>query len=134
MLSKWPPIRQNGHRNAGLIVQLRPAGSNNIISRVPSPASFNSDLTLRSKFNNSPIKSSQKNNNKNGQLQSISSRLYAYAFKENQPKAKFIQITRPTKPVNSFVNVPLTEMKQNEYIYEKFNLQVYSNFISLASK
>lgn len=143
VLNKWSPIRQNGYRNPGLFVQLRPAGSNNIISRVPSPAYFKTDLSLRSRFNKSPIKtmlyqSSQKNINKNGQMQQhmISGiRPNAFAFKENQQKNNnFIHMTRPTKPTkpvtNTFVIAPITVMKPIEYIYENFNLQVNSYFIS----
>lgn len=69
--------------------------------------------------------SSQKNINKNGQIQFIPGRPNTYAFKEVQHKDKFRHITRPTKPVNSIVNATLAVLKQNEYIYEKFNLQVY---------
>lgn len=69
--------------------------------------------------------STQKNINKNGQRQLIPGRPNAYAFKEIQPKAKFHHITRPSKPLNSFVNATLAVLKQNDYIYEKFNLQVY---------
>ncbi|CAO1443138.1 unnamed protein product [Diamesa tonsa] len=126
MLNKWPPIRQTSYRNSGLRVQLRPAGSNNVISRVPSPAYFNSDLTLRSRFNNFPMKSIlyQSNVSKNGQLKLISSRPNAYALKENRPKVKFNYITRPTKPVNiNNFDATLAVLKPNEYIYEKFNMQ-----------
>lgn len=130
MLNKWPPIRQNGYRNSGFIVQLRPAGSNNIISRVPSPAYFDSDLSSRSRFNIFPMKSmlyqpTQQNINKNGQLKLISSRPNAYVLKENRPTPKFNYIARPTKPVNiNNLNATLAALKQNGYIYEKFNLKV----------
>lgn len=135
MLNKWPPIRQTSYRNSGLRVQLRPAGSNNIISRVPSPAYFNSDLTLRSRFNNFPMKSIlyQSNVSKNGQLKLISSRPNAYALKENRPKVKFNYITRPTKPVNiNNFDATLAVLKPNEYIYEKFNMQVYLFYFFLV--
>ena len=67
----------------------------------------------------------QQNINKNGQLKLISSRPNAYVLKENRPTPKFNYIARPTKPVNiNNLNATLAALKQNGYIYEKFNLKV----------
>lgn len=67
----------------------------------------------------------QQNINKNGQLKLFYSRPNAYVLKENRPTPKFNYITRPTKPVNiNNLNATLAALKQNEYIYEKFNLKV----------